>query len=260
MIGGYELASSGLPSSERLFGSAASEPPTQQGTPVLALAGSFCSPQIFARLAAISTGYRLNVLSWMTDAPAWTIQALADWVAGVIEQTCTEKPLLIGHSTGGAIALALAVMRPDLLRALMVINTGPNMGRHGDVLRLIDDIEQNGTTDVVAAVLGRSFHLAPKPEDLKSLLAYGHTVSAHVALEVLRSQHATDLLPCLSAVEVPVTVVHGHYDRVRSVSEARLLANTVPNAELVLADCGHSPMYELPEIVLSALRNLDRRS
>jgi pimeloyl-ACP methyl ester carboxylesterase len=230
-------------------------------TPVVALAGTFCDPQIFARLAAISEGYDLHALSWMTDAPAWTLDALAGWVAGVIEDTFDEKVLLIGHSTGGAIALRLTVMRPDLLRGLMLINTGPNMHRrHGDVLRVIADVEESGTAHAVPRVLQRSFHVQPQQEDLESLLAYGHAVPPLVAREVMRSQHATDLTPCLPAVHVPVTVVHGRHDLKRSVSEARLMADTVPNGDLVLADCGHSPMYELPEIVLCALHDLGRRS
>lgn len=228
---------------------------------IIALAGTFCAPRIFARLGAmVGDGYDLQALSWMTDAPAWSIDALAEWVERVIDEKSLKKVLLVGHSTGGAIAMRLAGRRPDVVGGLMLVNTGPNMDNHGDVLRLIADIEQNRMPDAVRAVLQRSFDIKPSPEDMQSLLDYGLVVPLRAALEVLRSQYSTDLLPSLRSVQVPVTVVHGARDHVRSISEARLMADSVPNGSLVLANCGHSPMYEMPEIVAAAVHQLNRRS
>lgn len=234
---------------------------TAQATPLVALPGTFLAPRIFARLAAMTTGgYQLEALSWMTDAPAWSIDELAEWVGSYIAEHFPRKVILIGHSTGGAIALRLAGLHPDLIRGLMLINTGPNMDNHGDVLGLVTDIEQHRTPAAVHAVLRRSFHIPPSPEDLRALLDYGLAVPPRAALDVLRSQHRTDLLPTLRVMRVPVTVVHGRYDRVRSVLEAQAMAARVPDCSLILASCGHSPMYEVPEVVSSALRQLDRRS
>ncbi|WP_197501178.1 alpha/beta fold hydrolase [Mycobacterium sp. 852002-51057_SCH5723018] len=229
-------------------------------TPVVALPGTFCAPRIFARLAAIITDeYQLEALSWMTDAPAWSIDELAEWVASFIEEHF-RKVILIGHSTGGAIALRLAGLRPDLIRGLMLINTGPNMNHHDGVLGLVADIEQDRMSAAVHAVLQRCFHIQPSPDDLQALLDYGLAVPPRAALDVLHSQHRTDLLPSLGAVQVPVAVVHGRHDRVRSVFEARVMAASVPDGSLIMASCGHSPMYEVPELVSSALRELDRRT
>lgn len=229
--------------------------------PVVALPGTFFAPRIYARLAAMTTGeYQLEALSWMTDAPAWSIDELAEWVGSFIAEHFRRKVILIGHSTGGAIALRLAGLHPDLIRGLMLINTGPNMNTHGDVLGLVTDIEQNRKSAAVHAVLQRSFHIPPSPEDLQALLDYGLAVPPRAALDVLRSQHRIDLLPSLEGMQVPVTVVHGQHDPVRSVLEAQVMATRVPDCSLILARCGHSPMYEVPEVVSSALRQLDRRS
>ncbi|MEK8169814.1 alpha/beta hydrolase [Streptomyces sp. M19] len=60
----------------------------------------------------------------MTDADAWGIPELAAWVAEYIEANASRPVFLVGHSTGGAIALRTALSRPDLLHGLMLVNTG----------------------------------------------------------------------------------------------------------------------------------------
>ncbi len=48
-------------------------------------------------------------------------------------------------------------------------------------------------------------------------------------------------------ISVPALVIHGELDRVVPVSNGRLLAERLPNAELVvLPEPGHAPMLEEP--------------
>src|SRR5258708_21238024 len=41
------------------------------------------------------------------------------------------RPLVVGHSMGGAHALALAATHPDRVRALALVDVGPEIGREG---------------------------------------------------------------------------------------------------------------------------------
>ena len=226
---------------------------------VAAVPGTFCSPLIFDRLRPL-IGAELRAFSWMTDAPVWTVDAVAAWVAERIAAEHDGPVLLLGHSTGGAIALRLALTRPELVRGLMLVNTGPNMRRHGDVVDTIARMEREGTANVVPAILDRSFHIALAAEDRGRLLDYGLAASPQAALDILRSQHAADLEPELPALRMPVSVVHGRFDRVRTVAEAEAMAAAVPDGRLLIVDAGHSPMYEVPEAVAEALGELDRRA
>ncbi|WP_345654946.1 alpha/beta hydrolase [Streptomyces tremellae] len=224
---------------------------------VLALPGTFCAPAVFDRLAGALRGRcRLRALSWMTDAGSWTIASLAEWVAGTIERDGGRPVVLIGHSTGGAIALRTAARHPELLRGLMLINTGPHMRGHGDVGALIDAIGREGVPSVTRRVLGRSFARPPAAADLERLSAYGHSVTAAAAVEVLASQRGTDLTSVLPEVRVPTAVVHGRLDPVRDTAEAARTAAGFPDATLHLVEAGHSPMYECPDAVLAVLEEL----
>jgi pimeloyl-ACP methyl ester carboxylesterase len=230
------------------------------GRTVVALPGTFCSPLVFERIRGLlDDRFDLRALSWMTDAPACTIDDVAAWVADSISAARQSPVLLVGHSTGGAIALRLALTRPDLVGGLMLINTGPNMHQHGDVTTLISNMERDGTTDVVRAVIERSFDVAPPPEDRRRLLDYGHGVPLKAALEVLRSQHAADFAPALPSLRMPVSIVHGRFDVVRTVDVAQSMAAALPDGRLRLVDAGHSPMYEVPAAVAEVLVELDRR-
>lgn len=67
----------------------------------------------------------------LVDRPGWGhsslagprpgIVAQAAMIAALIEQLGLEKPLLVGHSMGGAVSLALGLDRPELVRGLALI-------------------------------------------------------------------------------------------------------------------------------------------
>lgn len=54
------------------------------------------------------------------NAPA-NVRAQARQIAEAIEKLEIENPLVVGHSLGGAVALALALDKPDLLRGLALL-------------------------------------------------------------------------------------------------------------------------------------------
>ena len=65
-----------------------------------------------------------------SDKPAdgdYEITAQARRVAGALDRLGVEHVIVVGHSSGGNAATALAEQRPDLVTALALINTGPHM-------------------------------------------------------------------------------------------------------------------------------------
>ncbi len=70
--------------------------------------------------------------SW--DAP-WTIDANVAALAALTEREATGPVVVVGHSFGGAIALALAAARPDLVASLVLLD--PAAGLDGAWMRRI---------------------------------------------------------------------------------------------------------------------------
>jgi pimeloyl-ACP methyl ester carboxylesterase len=61
-----------------------------------------------------------------SDKPegSYSTQVFVDDLIRVIEQLDLGRPVVIGHSRGGSLALALAEARPDLVRALVLLDSG----------------------------------------------------------------------------------------------------------------------------------------
>jgi pimeloyl-ACP methyl ester carboxylesterase len=60
----------------------------------------------------------------------------------------------------------------------------------------------------------------------------------------------------LDTIIQPAVVVHGRYDRARPPEQGRELARALPDAEFRLAEAGHTPVYETPEVVAAAVRDV----
>lgn len=213
---------------------------------MIAIPGTLCAPSVFRRLAERLAGeVEVDAVSWLTEPGPWDIPTVADRIAARL----AGPALVLGHSTGGAIALRLALAHPDLVTGLVLVNTGANMHGHGDVDRIIATMASDWGPELRAAVLDRSFATPPDPADRAELIAYAATVPVEAALGVLRSQRDLDLTPRLTQLRCPVTIVHGVLDRARPVEQAYELAADIPGARLRLADTGHSPVYEAPDVV-----------
>ena len=216
----------------------------------LAIPGTLCAPALFDRLAA---RVPLSTVDWMGLGTPADIPTLAARIAPA------EPHVVLGHSTGGAIALQLALAHPDSVAALMLVDTGASMSGHGDVDGLLAMIRTQWGPALWHAVLDRSFARPPDDATMTALLAYAGAASPDVTYEVLDSQRSLDFTPRLAEITVPVTVVHGEFDRARPVEHAQRLADGIPGARLHVLPTGHSPFHEAPEAVAALLTELHER-
>jgi pimeloyl-ACP methyl ester carboxylesterase len=104
-------------------------PEIETGPPIVMLHGLMGQMRNFSHSLAgrLATDHRVILI----DRPGWGYSKLtgsragiagqADMIAALIEQLGLEKPLLVGHSMGGAVSLALALAHPDLIRGLALI-------------------------------------------------------------------------------------------------------------------------------------------
>jgi 3-oxoadipate enol-lactonase len=228
--------------------------------PVLvALPGTLCSPAVFEPLAAALTGeVTVDPVSWLTEPGPWDIPAVARRVARHIGARGGGPVLVCGHSTGGAIALQLAVTQPAAVAGLLLVDTGAHMKGHGDVGAILDRVAAGWGEELRAAVLDRSFHQPLDPGVRADYLRWAARCDPRAVYDVLASQRDLDLTGELTAVTQPAIVVHGRYDRARPPEQGRELAGALPNAEFRLAEAGHTPVYETPEFVAAAVRDLIR--
>jgi pimeloyl-ACP methyl ester carboxylesterase len=230
---------------------------------VVAVPGTLCTPRLYQPLAHRMRGAaRMSAYDWMTRPGPWDIP----YVAGrmLTDITARTRPgdgplVLVGHSTGGAIALQAAILaarRGVPVAGLLIMNSGANTAGHGDIDALIDVFQADKRRGWRAVGGRRSFARMPGPVTRLRMEAYAGRVPTEAVVGVLASQRDLDLAPHLPAITCPVTVLHGLLDTARTPDHARAIAEGVHDGEVRWIRTGHTPMVEAPGAAADALHSL----
>jgi len=188
----------------------------------------------------------------------YSIELLADDAASVLDSRGIEFADVFGHSMGGFIALTLALRRPRLVRSLILVGTGPGGPGHE---RLPPDTEEIWLSAVglpleeaIRRTLPTAFApgwIDAHPDEYAAWLAA--RLDPPTPPECWKAQFAAaaawlEAGVAVEQIDAPALVIHGDLDRVVPVTNGRLLAKRLPNAELILLrGRGHVPMLEEPE-------------
>jgi pimeloyl-ACP methyl ester carboxylesterase len=173
---------------------------------------------------------------------------------------------VIGFSLGGMIAQQLGAEYPDLLRRIILLGTGP---RGGEGL-VFDDLSADELDDT-SALLKKAFFTQSEAsqaswraymERLKSRSTDRDTpVSKQSALAELAAIRewgvipASDRFAMLSKIQHPTLIVHGNKDVVVMPINAFLLAEHLPNAQLIMyPDSSHGAQSQHAEVFLQHVK------
>jgi pimeloyl-ACP methyl ester carboxylesterase len=194
------------------------------------------------------------------------LSATADLVAKFVETVGLRKPVLAGHSHGGAVAMSLATRHRDLLHSMVLMAPAHPWFDEGDVLirfyltlpgRLFAYTMPWYPEWVQLKCLRRM--AGPKswdtPERLRPYrenLRIPGTMSYLLRLLTTWHQDMAKLARGLRKrlLSTPSLVVWGDADRAVPVGSAETLReNLGPSELLVLPGIGHRPAEEVPELV-----------
>ncbi|MFH1035280.1 MAG: alpha/beta hydrolase [Pseudomonadota bacterium] len=179
-------------------------------------------------------------------------QSVADYAAWVADFLAAGpvRPWLLGHSLGGAIALTVALERPELLGGLVLWGTGARLKVLPAILEglaqhflptveLLVDLAYAPATDPAIKDLGRRAMAASEPQVL-----WGDYFSC---------DHF-DVMAGLGSITLPTLVVCGQEDRLTPPKYSQFLAGRIPGARLaVIPRAGHMLHQEEPLAAAQAL-------
>jgi proline iminopeptidase len=217
-------------------------------------------------------------------AETWTLAHMAADVQGLAQTLELERFAVLGHSFGAFVALQHAVDFSGQPVASVISAGVPSAAFLEWVHTNLETFEPAELREQVASSWAREAE-AQTQEDCRSLLS--DQLPFHFrdprdpridgmrkdldrmvfAPDVLRAAAtgdygAIDLEDRLSSVAHPVLVLAGRYDRTCSVDAARVIAQRVPDAELVVFEqSAHMPFIEEQEAYVAAVGDfLTRRS
>ncbi len=199
------------------------------------------------------------------EGPAGTLGVLADAVTGVLDALGAERTHLVGHSMGGAVALAVAARDPGRIASLTLIapsGFGPEI--NAGYLRGFADAQTRRELKPVIGQLFADESLVTR-QLVEDLLAYKRLDGVDAALHTLAdtlldgdAQRGDSAAP-LAAISgaLPVTVVWGRADRIIPAAQAESVAGAVRH---LIDGAGHMPHMERPAEVQAAIEEIIARS
>lgn len=211
-----------------------------------------------------------------SDKPAnadYSLEAQAGRIFKLADQMGFSRFSLIGHSTGGQLALYIACsLAPQRVEKLLSVG-GLVTGKLGDSVEKANvKLVQLGRKWLGVYDMARSLmNFGPFMNwafrswfyDMKSVpiqtweadrMAATNRACAIPYDETLKSIHSVNLVKYLHKIRGPVLLIHGENDGVVPVEQAMLAQDTIPNHQLaIIKKCGHFPMYEKPGHYLKAL-------
>ncbi|MGH2766752.1 MAG: alpha/beta fold hydrolase [Actinomycetota bacterium] len=209
-------------------------------------------PRLASELRLVAYEFRGNGRSSAGDGPM-TMATFVDDTVALLDHLGMERAHLYGLSFGGMVAQELALAHPDMVRSLILACT------HAGVRHAVP-VRASVPKHRPRKALYSERHLREHPDQVAEDLAAGTPQAPDVALrqwEAMRDFDAYDRLPSL---RVPALVLHGTEDRTIHPDNARILAERIPGARLVLlGGAGHVYHAEQPEaadgIVLEFVRS-----
>ncbi len=185
---------------------------------------------------------------------------LSDLVA-VLETFNSTPATLVGNSQGGRLAIDLALARPDLVAALVLVGTAvsgappPNAGQQAAISTLsdaIDEADQAGDLERVNELECQLWLDGPAAPSrrvggaVRSLFLEMNRVALH-ASDVGEATWATDSWSRLEELDLPTCVVVGDLDLPHIVERSAIVARRVQGASIVtLAETAHLVALEDP--------------
>lgn len=186
-----------------------------------------------------------------------------------------DRYVLVGHSWGGAVAMAWALRHPERVAGLVIVSGATMPWSFGETLDYIGGgfgtigslLFGEGSTSTIA--LRKIFAPQAPPGGYAKHLGYASGLDAAPIWETVGDLLTLngalgDMVDLYPSVSAPTTIVHGDRDRIVDIDvHARALSERLPQARLVaLPGVGHMPHHARPDLIAAMIDRhvvLDRR-
>lgn len=230
--------------------------------PALVLVHGFTdTSRSFSLLAPHLAGRRLIMpdLRGHGASPAgkgFAIADFADDIAGLIRHLQLDRPIVVGHSLGAMVAIALAARHSELIGGLVVM-AGTLKPDFTSDHPLVVGVQALRDPISPADPFYDWWHVCragvPQPF-LAGLAKDASAMPAPRWRAILEEIRRADLTSAAQAVRTPTLIVAGACDPLFGEAHQQALSHCLAGARLVRAEaCGHNPHWEDPAFVARAI-------
>jgi pimeloyl-[acyl-carrier protein] methyl ester esterase len=192
--------------------------------------------------------------------------ALSEWGAAVLA-VAPPRAVWVGWSLGGLVAQQAALIAPERVSQLALVNSTPCFVQRPDwphgiappvLRRFAEELRQDYRAVLkrfIALEVHGSEHASAQLRQLKAML-FQHGEPDVAALEDgLAILESADLRADLPHIACPTLLLVGQRDQLTPAAAGEAMRNLLPNARLrVLPRAGHAPFFSHPGAFLAELR------
>jgi pimeloyl-ACP methyl ester carboxylesterase len=237
---------------------------TGKGRPMLFLPGLASPGEAYAdAVARYAPRHECHVvtLGGFAGQPRFEGPFLAtarDSLISYLRRRALDRPLVVGHSLGGVLAMQLALAAPDRVGPLVILDALPFLGGAGSATATEETVRQSfepmrrmireQTQESYAAFQRASPFLAmmaTRPEDVTRIREWAAASNPATVADAMSDANATDLRARMPEIRSPMLVLgtwHGmkaFTTRARVDSVFRAQFRGAPDASIAIADSAH---------------------
>ncbi len=208
---------------------------------------------------------------WQGQNP-YSPEAQVDQLFGLMDALGVQRAVLVGNSAGGTVAFNAALIDPERVQSLVLVDAAVYESGRSGLVRLLMRLPQ---VDHLGPLLARSlageqgdrfiqtaWH-DPSRVDPSVYAGYRLPLQANnwdrALWEFSKASFPIGLPERLRELRVPVLVLTGDDDRIVPTENSRRLAAELPGARLVVFEnCGHLPQEECSQAFLKAVTEFIR--
>jgi N-formylmaleamate deformylase len=244
-----------------------------KGAPVVLIPGLACGGKVWdSTVARYQKSHELHVLTLAGFAGVPAIDGpllptVRTELAAYIREHGLHKPVVVGHSLGGFLAMWLAATEPDLLGGIVAVDSLPFFAAIYDPnateasakpkAEMMRQMMLGATPEGFAAQNRMALmNMISDPKNIEPIAAMGRATSPKAAATAVYEAMTTDLRPLLPKVRVPALIVAAGAGQpvAETTKDYETQLATLPGHRLVVAaKSRHFIMIDDPDFLFTQL-------
>lgn len=197
-------------------------------------------------------GFRCIGIDWRgfgkSDRPfhGYSFNQLADDIRAVIDELKLKNITLVGHSTGGAIALRYISRHKGYgVCKLVLVGAAAPTGFTTETAKMFMQQVLNDRPKMMKTVIDGFFFQYITKEFSDWMMDLGLEAASWSTAAIIKTLRDENLYKDLSKVHVPTLIIHGVHDKVIPFKQAEEVHEAIQNSQLVPFEySGHGTFWE----------------
>ena len=210
---------------------------------------------------ALSSQFRIITIDLRghgeSDAPLWryTLEQSADDVSALLDHLAIQQALFVGLSMGGYILFAFYRKYAARVKGLILADTRAQAdtaeGKEGR-FQMAQTAYKKGPSAIADLMIPKLLSPATvqtKPDLVQQVRAMiERNQISGIAGDLMAMAERPDSVPLLSQITCPTQIIVGELDQATPPSDAKLMADQIPNAQLaIISGAAHLANLEQPD-------------